>query len=254
MHNMIRFCDVCGTKFQEGDLRPKSKFCPMCGEQLSPWVIEGITVQASPATSTTNAPSTASISQPQQDTIVVARVPRPNSPGTILSSLQSVRAPVTPSQRTDSAAQRQSLSITPESSTRYPPPPDLDEIEETTSIEEPEDSASSECTLLIPPTQTPDYPELSLDIKTYNLPPPFPVPSRYNQAFSRRRVICKLLGGNTQRTYPVSKNRKYPMYACPRMDHNPTVPRTNGHHGILITKPIPREFVLPFDSAAYVAL
>ena len=36
------FCDVCGTGFQKGDLRPQSKFCPMCGEQLQKWIIGSI--------------------------------------------------------------------------------------------------------------------------------------------------------------------------------------------------------------------
>src|SRR5579862_1596883 len=34
------FCDSCGIKFEEGQLRPKSKFCASCGEELSPWLIK----------------------------------------------------------------------------------------------------------------------------------------------------------------------------------------------------------------------
>lgn len=90
-------------------------------------------------------------------------------------------------------------------------------------------------------SQSPTTTILSLDIADYNLPPPFPVPERYNTPFSRRKVITKILGGNTQKTYPVAADRRYPMYACPRMDSNPTIPRYQGHHGILITKPVPRE-------------
>jgi hypothetical protein len=98
-----------------------------------------------------------------------------------------------------------------------------------------------------PPSRatSPAAPELSLDITTYDLPPPFPVPSRYNQPFLRPKVIAKILGGGMQVTYPVSRSREFPMYACPRMDYNPTVPAIHGHHGILITKPMPREFVFP---------
>ena len=89
----------------------------------------------------------------------------------------------------------------------------------------------------------PEFPRLSLDIKTYNLPPPFPVPSQYNQAFFSRRLISKILGGNPQKIYPMSGDRKTPMYACLRRDQNPTVPSFQGSHGILISKPIPSDLV-----------
>src|SRR5271156_2184649 len=36
------YCDVCGTKFADGDLRPHSKFCPVCGEELSRPVLNSL--------------------------------------------------------------------------------------------------------------------------------------------------------------------------------------------------------------------
>ena len=88
-----------------------------------------------------------------------------------------------------------------------------------------------------------DYPEISLDINTYDFPPSFPVPSRYNQPFHRRKVISKILGGNNQTTYPMSITGSG-LYACLRMDLNPLSPRFAGAHGIIITRPIPNTLVL----------
>jgi hypothetical protein len=36
-------CDVCGTRFGAGDLWPQSKFCLVCGEELSAWVKQTLT-------------------------------------------------------------------------------------------------------------------------------------------------------------------------------------------------------------------
>src|SRR5579871_2109359 len=32
------FCDSCGQRFEEGQLRPLSKYCTYCGQELSPWL------------------------------------------------------------------------------------------------------------------------------------------------------------------------------------------------------------------------
>ena len=32
------YCDQCGERFEDGQLRPLSKFCSYCGEPLSDWV------------------------------------------------------------------------------------------------------------------------------------------------------------------------------------------------------------------------
>src|SRR5436190_13765395 len=32
------FCDVCGKRFANGQLLPRSKFCTNCGVELSPWL------------------------------------------------------------------------------------------------------------------------------------------------------------------------------------------------------------------------
>jgi hypothetical protein len=37
------FCDGCGTRFEEGQLRACSKFCSFCGVELSPWIKKTLT-------------------------------------------------------------------------------------------------------------------------------------------------------------------------------------------------------------------
>src|SRR5947207_5416284 len=32
------YCDACGERFEEGQLRPQSKFCTYCGSELSQWI------------------------------------------------------------------------------------------------------------------------------------------------------------------------------------------------------------------------
>jgi hypothetical protein len=106
-----------------------------------------------------------------------------------------------------------------------------------------DDESEHTASISLKSSPTPESPFLSLDIKAYNLPPPFPVPSHNNQTFSRR-LISKVLGGNPQKIYPMSGDRKTPMYACLRRDQNPTVPNFQGSNGILITKPIPSDLVI----------
>ena len=253
---MVRFCDICGTRFEDGDLRPQSRYCPMCGEQLPKWVIQAI---VAPSASHINIPSPSATPALQADppsegtkgTNDPTHIERSLSPGTIrvLPLFHEASIHNTSTQQNAPIQLRPGLpesAIPPIEFIHSPLSSEVGDEENTLSTageevnqesESPEDSPSRLS------TPTPSFAELSLDIKTYNLPPPFPVPSRYNQAFSRRRVICKLLGGNNQVMYPISKSRKYPRYACPRMDYNPTAPAIHGHHGILITKPIPREFV-----------
>lgn len=38
MSSFRLFCDGCGTRFEEGQLRSFSKFCSWCGQELSPWI------------------------------------------------------------------------------------------------------------------------------------------------------------------------------------------------------------------------
>lgn len=48
------YCDQCGTRFESGQLRPQSKFCNYCGNELSDW----IKARVLPGPLTTTAPST----------------------------------------------------------------------------------------------------------------------------------------------------------------------------------------------------
>ena len=34
----LPFCDICGNRFANGQLLPRSKFCTNCGGELSPWL------------------------------------------------------------------------------------------------------------------------------------------------------------------------------------------------------------------------
>ena len=46
------FCDGCGTRFEEGQLRACSKFCSFCGVELSPWIkktLNGSSITQAPA-------------------------------------------------------------------------------------------------------------------------------------------------------------------------------------------------------------
>jgi hypothetical protein len=44
------FCDWCGIRFEEGHLRPTSKFCHRCGEELLPSIREALASLRVPAT------------------------------------------------------------------------------------------------------------------------------------------------------------------------------------------------------------
>jgi hypothetical protein len=203
------FCDVCGIVFEKGDLLPRSRYCHGCGEELLKWMVALATSSSRLKPVEQNAD--AEDDEDDENYGVPPRFPSPGlmSPGTLESSHS----------RTVSHSPSPSPSIA--SASEFSP-----------SVENsPEPTSTSMTTSAT----------LSLNITDYDLPPPFPVPIRFNTPFPRRSVITKILGGNTQRTYPVSGDRRHPMYACPRMDHNPTIPRHQGHHGILITKPVPKE-------------
>lgn len=60
------FCDSCGTKFEEGQLRPQSKFCSSCGEELSPWIRRLLASGASQTVNVTQTPGAPSISTGQR--------------------------------------------------------------------------------------------------------------------------------------------------------------------------------------------
>jgi hypothetical protein len=47
------FCDGCGSQFDEGQLRPLSKFCSYCGQPLSPWTVRQLGLQTTKSTSNT---------------------------------------------------------------------------------------------------------------------------------------------------------------------------------------------------------
>jgi len=53
-HPVLRaFCDGCGFRFEEGQLRQFSKFCSYCGEPLSPWILRQIASQSTQSSTTT---------------------------------------------------------------------------------------------------------------------------------------------------------------------------------------------------------
>src|ERR1700737_1061802 len=199
------FCDACGVGFEDGELSLTSKFCPSCGEELPRWMVAMQTSRSknNPGAVTTNV---------DVDEELLYEAPAMSAPEiTSPETLQSAHSPKTP------------------------PPPVPSPSPSISSLSEYAPS------IHIPEISLREYDEISLNIADYDLPPSFPVPARFNTPFPRRKVITKVLGGNTQKTYPGSKDRRHPMYACPRMDYNPTVPAHQGHHGILITKPVPHE-------------
>jgi predicted nucleic acid-binding Zn-ribbon protein len=215
--SMVLFCDVCGTRFEQGDLRPQSKFCLVCGEQLSAWVKKKLD-EAS------RVPPSPVLSE-----IEVQPLPRRNSK----------TLPATPSTETEMA-----LDDEPSEQRRQTPVSmdcDVDEVDES-SIASPLPAQT-----LTTAGVTHDYPELSLDINTYNFPPSFPVPPHYGQPFSRRSVIMKVLGGNNQTTYPHRANGRG-IYVCLRIDMNPLSPRFAGAHGIIVTRPMPTTVVNPHNT------
>jgi len=209
---MALFCDICGTKFEEGDLRPQSKFCLVCGEELSLWIKNKLQTRT--------------------------RVP-------VLTEIRGQSRPPRNPRSASALAEHgicmddpPNIGIT---NTDNSPPlseyghSELEDVEGSSIVA----PLSPQTTVASAPR---DNPELSLDINTYDFPPSFPVPSRYNQPFHRRKVITKILGGNNQTTYPTSVNGSG-VYACLRMDMNPLSPPFAGAHGIIITRPIPKTLV-----------
>jgi hypothetical protein len=208
--SMVLFCDVCGARFEKGDLRPQSKFCLVCGEELSAWVKKKLD-EAS------HVPPSSVLSE-----IEVQPLPRRNSKN----------LPATPSTQTEMAIDKQPAER------RRQTPISMDCDVDESSIGSPLPSQTSTTASV-----TDDYPELSLNINTYNFPPSFPVPPHYGEPFNRRSVIMKVLGGNNQTTYPHANGRE--IYVCLRMDMNPLSPCFAGAHGIIVTRPIPQALVPP---------
>lgn len=60
------YCDQCGTRFESGQLRPQSKFCNYCGNELSDWIKRRVL----PGSVTTIAPSTPPITPASQAQIL----------------------------------------------------------------------------------------------------------------------------------------------------------------------------------------
>jgi hypothetical protein len=75
------YCDLCGIKFEEGQLRPLSKFCMYCGDPLLDWIKRRLS-------STAFAPPTPEVTPATQRQINVA--PRNNDEDEIFSG-DSVR-------------------------------------------------------------------------------------------------------------------------------------------------------------------
>jgi len=204
MNRGALFCDICGAKFEEGDLRPQSKFCLVCGEELSPWIKNKL--------------------QTRMPVPLLTEIPHPprNPPSRSAMAENSICMDDPPN-----------IGMT--NTVNSPPLSECEDVEGSSIVS----PLSPQTTVASAPR---DYPELSLDINAYGFPPSFPVPSRYNQPFHRRKVISKILGGNNQTTYPVSVNGSG-VYACLRMDMNPLSPPFAGAHGMIITRPIPKTLV-----------
>jgi hypothetical protein len=229
---MTIYCDACGIELV--GLRPQSRYCPKCGISLQTWVIEAMQRNEPPAPersrvqrtedSQSNPPLSPDPQEPfvgQDDEEDLYGVP-PNSNARNATSPLAIHSP----------SRSASVESVSGSETR-------DGYSEYQESEVASTDGESESGLPMTDLST----ELSLNIRDHNLPPPFPVPARYNQAFPRR-IINKILGGSPQTTYPVTKDRHRPMYACPKMSQNPTLPSFAGAHGVLISKPVPKELVL----------
>jgi hypothetical protein len=113
------FCDGCGSRFEEGQLRPLSKFCSYCGQPLSPWTVrqlaQAIKSTSNTPTLTANRPSLS----PEDDEPVrpVGRMSgRRQGQRRLLSESSSDGEddlPITPSASRAGREKRQVLSETP---------------------------------------------------------------------------------------------------------------------------------------------
>ena len=228
------FCDSCRFKFEDGHLRPQSRYCPNCGISLLKLIVDSVQASQPPPREQGTAQRKEN-SQSLRQLSPVAQAPLgshdeeedlcgvpPNS-----NSRNATPPVAVHSQSPAPSVESSSVSETSDGYSEY-------QESETASTDNDSESIHSVADFA---------PELSLHIRDHNLPPPFPVPARYNQAFPRR-IIAKLLGGSPQNTYPVGRDRRHPMYACPKMSNNPTLPTVAGAPGILITRPVPKELVL----------
>ena len=224
------FCDVCGTKYTDGDLRATSKYCMQCGETLPKLIVDTLRHEQ----------------RREPDRLHV----QPRSPSTPLT--QTYGGAIAPSggDEEDLYGSPESLrNETPaaQNSLRSPgdihsPSPSvesmMDSDYEEPNIQSVDNESEAEASISIDPSPS----TLSLNIADYDLPPPFPVPERCNLAFPRH-IVGKILGGGHQITWPRARDRRHPMYACVRSNLNPTLPTQSGAHGIMITGPVHKDLV-----------
>jgi len=236
------FCDVCGTKYEDGDLRATSKYCMQCGETLPKLIVNALRGRERAGQRESNS----SCRQPR--TPFTARTQPHDSPiepfgggeEDLYGSPDTLRNenPTTGNISARSSEYRHSHSPSP--SIESSMDSDYEEPNHRQSVEIESDDDD---TIL---TDDPCPSTMNLNIEDYDLPPPFPVPIRYNRAFPRH-VIGKVLGGSLQTTWPVPGDRRNPMYACVRSNLCPTLPSEQGAHGVMITGAIPEELVHPLN-------
>ena len=225
------FCDVCGTKYENSDLRATSKYCMQCGETLPKLIVDALKGrQRSGQTEPIRQPSTSfhPRTQPHDGPIE----PLGGDEEDLYGSPDTLRNE-TPTTGNVSAHSPEYSRPSSPSSIESSMDSDYEEANSNRDIESEDDNSMS---IDDPSPQT-----MSLNID-YDLPPPFPVPIRYNRAFPRH-VIVKVLGGGPQTTWPVPRDRRNSMYACVRSNLCPTLPSQQGAHGVMITGAIPKELV-----------
>ena len=234
------FCDVCGTKYEDGDLRATSKYCMQCGETLPKLIVDGLQDRQRPSPRERNRPAC----EPTTPfTVPTHRFDRPIEPleetKKACTDHHTPHSPRNETRAVQSVSTRSSNNIhTPTLSPSVVSLTDLDYEQPDRLSAEIEAEDGDHMSVDASPST------LSLNIEDYDLPPAFPVPHRYKQLFPRR-IISKILGGGHQITWPRARDRRHPMYACVRSNLNPTLPSQSGAHGIMVTGPVPKELVHP---------
>ena len=237
---LTMFCDVCGTKYDNGDLRATSKYCMQCGETLPKLIVDALQDQQC---SSQREPNCSDI---QPNTPFTPRTQPHDSPiepfggdeEESYGSPDTLRNEILSTGNISAPSSEYGHSPSQPPSNESSMDSDYEEADRRQSVEiESDDDDTITIDDLSPSTA-------SLNIEDYGLPPPFPVPIRYNRAFPRH-VIGKVLGGGLQTTYPVPGDRRNPMYACVRSNLCPILPSRQGAHGIMITGAIPKELVRP---------
>jgi len=238
------YCDVCGTEFAEGYLRPNSKFCLTCGEELSRPVLNSLKRKASKPPQQPSRVASVNVevvSEPREaitndDDIYGEQLPTPSRREIITRSRPTGNRPRVqePAEDTESEYERDQESESSESEYEEPPTPTPRRRRLLTPLE-------------VPRPETPrnlDAEEISLDILSYGLGPPIEVAHRYRQGFARK-TISQVLGGSVQQTYCKMRGCES-MYVCYRIDWNDLSPSKPGMHGMYITRAIPSELVSIF--------